>query len=323
MYLNCNNSLNIGSVKRNYRSLTKEDLEKYNKARDLEIKKRFEKLTVYRYEFIKLVNEVLNIDDEICETTYEENIKSQPFKYIRENDILLKAIGKNNIYTYFLVEAQTSKDYYIFDRLLVYYTMFIEKLVGDRFHDVTSENNVREIFKKVGIPVFVVITTGASKTYIKNGRIEPIQKMSYKKYRSQYDTRYGLYGTIDFDIVYINDEELYKVDDKYRNIIEYALILRENDINRLIYSLELSKEESIILKEGLEDKRTIEEILRYYTSEYIEEAREEAVRETRDDILTKINEVYRSKGVKTITLEEIEEEYNKLHGNTDYDDNIF
>lgn len=267
----------LDSIKQNLiNSKYSEGYSKIQKANDIEIKARFRELSEYRKQFVELVNEYMGIDEQIIDIKYEKSISGRPKNHDRESDILLKAKGKRYNYLYYLIEAQTSKDYFIFDRILMYYLMLIEDVAGSLFHKATSEDMVRYIYRKVGIPVFIVINTGSSRTYIKSKSMEPITVFNYSDYRSQYDPNYRK-EYMDFRIVYINDSKLINVDDKYGELIEYAKILSQYDINTLIYKLRLSEEESNMLKEGLDLDKNWENFVNDCVDSKIVDAKEEGL----------------------------------------------
>lgn len=239
--------------------------------RDAEVKNRFTRIKGYKEEFVQMINDVLKIDGQLISVENLDKLEGVILQRFRTNDILLRANVQDGdritgIFYYF-VEAQSSRDYFIFDRITHYYHLLLEDIVGRDMHNIKSVDAIKDAYFTLGMPIFIVLNNSSLPTKYGVEGNGPITLFKYSDYRKLYDKNYTKFCPIDYTMFIINDNELDSIDDQYNIVKLYTKKKNKGELEDMKYKFDLSNDELNVIRESIYEKDL--------SSDYIEEGREE------------------------------------------------
>lgn len=279
-------------------------LQKINtRYRDAEVKNRFTKIKGYKEDFVKIINDKLNIEGQTLGVENLHALEGVILERFRTNDILLRANVRNGNSTtgifYYFVEAQSSRDYFIFDRIIHYYHLLLEDILGGDMHNIKSMESIRRAYKTLGMPIFVVLNNSSIPTKYGVETGEVVSMFKYSKYRSLYDDNYNKDYSMEYTMFLIEDERLEELGDEYSTVKLYSRMKNRRELEDMKYNFDLSNEELEAIKESMYEKDLSED--------YIEEGREDTLREVVQRMAAKNISIDSISDILAIPIEEVEE----------------
>lgn len=278
------------------------------KFRDMEVKNRFTSIKGYKEEFVQMINDYLEIDGEVINVENMGTLEGIILARFRQNDILLRADINDGIHTksmlYYFIEAQSSRDYFIFDRITHYYHLLLEDILGPEMHAIKSQESIKDAYKKLGKPVFIILNNDRNHNKYGIEKDSPVTVFKYSDYRRLYDPNYTNYIPFEYTMFIINDERLEEVDYKYDVVKMYSELKNRREYDDMKTRFNLTERELETIKEEIYSKDLSED--------YKEEGREEGREEGKESIyieMIKNNDDPRKYGCSEELYQQLQEKY--------------